>query len=72
MEECGRRFADRPDVGKSFGLPQQQTLALNAKHLIVYLEGSEDEELDEMICRQVADLAEMARSPLRASAWWPS
>ncbi len=69
VEEQGRRFADMSRMWgeKSFGLPQQQTLALNAKHpLIVYLEGSEDEELDEMICRQVADLAEMARSPLES------
>ena len=42
-------------------------MALNARHpLVQYLETSQDEELDALVCQQVNDLAEMARSPLES------
>ena len=69
VDEQTRRFADmsRAWGEKGFGMPEKKTLALNAKHpLIKHLEESGDVELDQLLCQQVADLAEMARSPLES------
>ncbi|MEG0985230.1 MAG: molecular chaperone HtpG [Clostridia bacterium] len=67
VDEQSRRFSDMSKVwgNQGFSMPVTRTLALNAKHpLIQYLERSTDPALDQMIVEQVADLAEMARSPL--------
>ena len=69
VDEQTRRFADMSRVwgDRGFSMPEKKTLALNARHpLVQYLETSQDEELDALVCQQVNDLAEMARSPLES------
>jgi len=69
VEEQSRRFADMSKMWgqKGFSMPEQKTLTLNARHpLVKYLEASADEQLDAMLCEQIYDLSEMARSPLES------
>ncbi|MDO4547958.1 MAG: molecular chaperone HtpG [Clostridia bacterium] len=69
VEEQSRRFADISKTwgSRGFEMPVKRTLALNSRHpLIAHLQKNNSDELDEMICRQIDDLAEMARSPLES------
>ena len=62
MSEMSRMWGDR-----GFKMPEQKTLTLNTRHpLIQHLEKSTDPELDTLLCEQIVDLAEMARSPLES------
>jgi len=67
VEEQSRRFAEMSrQWGRSFDMPEQRTLVLNAVHpLVNYLkDANADDDLTEMVCNQIIDLAEMARQPL--------
>ena len=69
VDEQNRRFAEMSSRwgGKDLNLPEKRTLVLNAKHpLVGWLKTAEDGEISQSVCRQVADLAEMARQPLVA------
>ena len=69
VDEQNRRFSEMSARwgNDSMKLPEKRTLVLNSRHpLIKWLEASEDNDLSNEICAQVADLAEMARQPLVA------
>ncbi len=67
VEEQSRRFAEMSrQWGRDFNMPEMRTLVLNSAHpLIEYLKGADAaDDMTEMVCNQVMDLAEMARQPL--------
>ena len=69
VDEQNRRFSEMSARwgGKDMNLPEKRTLVLNAKHpLVGWLKTAEDGDVRTAVCRQVADLAEMARQPLVA------
>ena len=69
-EEQMRRFRDMSRFyGGGFAMPSDVHLALNRRcPVIAALNGREADENTLMICRQIYDLAEMARQPLEAEA----
>ena len=69
-EEQMRRFRDMSRFyGGGFAMPSDVHLALNRRCPgIAALNGREADENTLMICRQIYDLAEMARQPLEAEA----
>jgi len=67
VEEQSRRFTEMAKQwGNGMGLPEKRTLVLNAAHpLIEYLKTADAEnDMTEMVCSQVLDLAEMSRQML--------
>ncbi|MEA4897456.1 MAG: molecular chaperone HtpG [Eubacteriales bacterium] len=69
VDEQSRRFGEmsRAWGDKGFKMPEQQTLTLNERHpLVQHLAASGDEALDALLCEQIYDLCEMARSPLES------
>ena len=68
VDEQMRRYADMSrQWGESFKMPEKRKLTLNEKHpLIQYLRSTEDADMKGLVCKQVMDLAEMARQPLEA------
>ncbi|MCL1963714.1 MAG: molecular chaperone HtpG [Firmicutes bacterium] len=69
-EEQMRRFKDMSRLyGGGFAMPSAASLVLNKRSpVIAALSAREADEDAKMICRQVYDLAEMARQPLEAEA----
>ena len=69
VDEQSRRFSEMSKLwgNKGFSMPEQKTLTLNANHALVkHLEASEDAALNDMLCQQIYDLSDMARSPLES------
>ena len=70
VDEQMRRFEDMSRMwgGKhDLGLPVKRSLTLNASHPVIRWIASEGEgDKRTSVCRQVVDLAEMARQPLEA------
>ena len=69
VEEQSRRFADMSAHwgNGGFTYPEKKALVLNAAHPVVqWLLKAEEGEKTDAVCRQVFDLAEMARTPLVA------
>ena len=68
VDEQMRRYADMSrHWGENFAMPQKRTLTLNDKHpLVRFLATSADADMKDLVCKQVLDLAEMARQPLEA------
>ena len=69
VDESNRRFAEMSARWnfKEADMPEKRTLVLNDRHpLIAWIAKAEESEETDEICRQVVDLAEMARQPLVA------
>lgn len=69
VDEESRRMSEMSRAwGRGgFEMPEKRALTLNQRHpLIRRLAASGDGELDDMLCQQVMDLSEMARSPLES------
>lgn len=66
QDEQGRRLQEMSKMyGQSFAMPQVHTLVLNAKHpAIIALAKRDDDEVSQLICKQLYDLACMANRPL--------
>ena len=68
VDEQTRRFSDMSKAwGRDLNLPEKRTLVLNSKHALIGWIAKQDSDDDARdVCRQVVDLAEMARQPLVA------